>query len=101
YLLALSELGIPGFVLWTCIIYITTKIPIAALKRLQTLGPEAEAARTFTLGLLAAICGLLVGILLLSFSYHPVLWIFIGLSGALYCAVKRHDPEWQRKFGGR
>jgi O-antigen ligase len=101
YVLALSELGTIGLFLWSVIIYITTKVPISAMRRLRELGPEAAVARTWAMGTLGAICGLLVGIFFLSFSYHPVLWIFIGLSGALYGTMKAHDPAWRFRFGWR
>ena len=42
-----------------------------------------------------------MGIFFLSFTYHYVLWIYVGLSGALYCAVSRHDPSFRVRFGGR
>ena len=42
---------------------------------------------------------ILVGIFFLSFCYHQLLWIYIGLSGALYSAVKRHAPDWEVRFG--
>jgi hypothetical protein len=35
----------------------------------------------------------------LSFTYHYVLWIYIGLSGALYSAVRKHDPTFRVRFG--
>jgi hypothetical protein len=47
------------------------------------------------MGLLAAFVGLAVGIFFLSFTYHYVLWIYLGLSGALYSAVRRHDPSFR------
>jgi hypothetical protein len=53
------------------------------------------------MALVAALSGLLVGIFFLSFAYHYVLWIYVGLSGALYSAVRRHDPEFEVRFGWR
>ena len=29
----------------------------------------------------------------LSFSYHPVLWIMVGLAGAYSSAVRHHKPD--------
>ena len=51
------------------------------------------------MALLAAFAGLVVGIFFLSFAYHYVLWIYIGLSGALYSAVRTHDPSFRVRFG--
>ncbi|HZS40674.1 MAG TPA: O-antigen ligase family protein [Polyangia bacterium] len=101
YVLAPAELGFPGMVLWSIVMYITVKIPVSALRRLRALGPEADVARTWGMGLLAALLGLLVGIFFLSFCYHQSLWIYIGLSGGFYCALKRHDPDWDVKFAWR
>jgi O-Antigen ligase len=106
YVLAPAELGFPGMVLWSIVVYITVKIPVSALRRLSPRsspahGPEADVARTWAMSLLAALLGLLVGIFFLSFCYHQTLWIFIGLSGGLYCSLKRHDPDWDVKFGLR
>lgn len=108
YVLAPAEIGFPGMVIWSMVMYVTVKIPVVALKRLQPSaatdgapGPEANVARAWSMGLLAALIGLLVGIFFLSFCYHQVLWIFVGLSGALYCAMKRHDPDYEVKIGWR
>ena len=45
------------------------------------------------------LAGLFVGIFFLSFCYHSLLWIHIGLAGALYNAVRRHDPTFTVSFG--
>jgi hypothetical protein len=51
--------------------------------------------RAWSMALLAAFVGLGVGLFFLSFTYHYVLWIYLGLSGALYSAVRRHDPSFR------
>ncbi len=86
--------------------YITVKIPVSALQRLSKVGPslpgvEADVARSWAMGLLASLLALLVGIFFLSFCYHQTLWIYIGLSGAFYCALKNHDPAWEVRFRWR
>jgi O-antigen ligase len=106
YVLAPAELGFPGMVIWSIVMYITVKIPVSALQRLSRRAPslpgaEADVARTWAMGLLAALLGLLVGIFFLSFCYHQTLWIYIGLSGAFYCALKNHDPDWEVRFRWR
>jgi O-antigen ligase len=101
YLLALSELGIPGMLLFTIIVYMSAKIPLAVLRQVtDSSAPEGAAiARPWATALLAAFAGLGVGIYFLSFSYHYVLWIYIGLSGALYMAVRSHLPSFKVRFG--
>jgi hypothetical protein len=105
YLLPLAELGLPGMVLFTIIFYLSAKIPIVALRRgtpttlsLATSGGECAVVAP-AMGLTAAFAGLAVGMFFLSFTYHYVLWIYIGLSGALYAAVRRHDPSFVVRFG--
>ena len=34
----------------------------------------------------------------LSFAYHSVLWLFLGLVGAWYSAVRHHMPELEIKM---
>jgi O-antigen ligase len=108
YLLALSELGAPGMVLFSIIVYLAAKIPFSVLR--DTGGAAAKngdalagasAARPWAMGLLAAFAGLAVGVFFLSFTYHYVLWIYFGLSGALYSAVRGHRPSFKVRFGLR
>jgi O-antigen ligase len=100
YVLAAAELGSFGFFLWSIVLYGAVRVPIDALRRFAAV-PEAAALRTWAMALLASMVGLLVGIFFLSFCYHYVLWIYIGLAGALYSAIRTHDPEWRIRFGWR
>jgi O-antigen ligase len=100
YLLALAELGFPGMMLFSALVYLSAKVPYASLQLMRTTSaPETLAGATLTrawaIGLLAAFIGLAVGIFFLSFTYHYVLWIYLGLSGALYSAVRRHVPSFR------
>ncbi len=97
FILTAAELGLPGLIIWTSIMYVATKIPFQALRR----GGVPQVARTWSIALLAAMAGLLVGITFLSFAYKIVLWIYVGLTGVLYQAVRRHDPEFEVVFGPR
>jgi len=101
YLLALAELGLPGMMLFSIVFYLSAKVPIAALQRAaaaNSAGGE-RAIVPAAMALLAAFAGLAVGMFFLSFTYHYVLWIYIGLSGALYSAVRKHDPTFRVRFG--
>jgi hypothetical protein len=51
------------------------------------------------MAMLAAFAGLALGIFFLSFAYHYVLWIYVGLAGALYSAVRTHDATFRVRFG--
>jgi hypothetical protein len=96
FVLAAAELGLPGLFLWSTVVYIAFKIPVVALR--SRLAPVAH---TWALALLAAMAGLVVGGMFLSFTYKTVYWIFIGLTGVLYQAIRRHDPTFTVRFGLR
>ncbi|HXJ23001.1 MAG TPA: O-antigen ligase family protein [Polyangia bacterium] len=94
FLLTLAELGPIGFLLWTASIYFAFKITI----RIQVdLGADEQAAvaRSWATALLASLTGLVISAFFLSIAYHPALWIFLGLTGALYGAVRKHAPSFR------
>jgi O-antigen ligase len=106
YLLALSELGLPGMLVFSIVLYLSAKIPFVVLRDVTDVAgvdgsafAGASVARPWSMGLFAAFAGLLVGIFFLSFTYHYVLWIYIGLSGGLYSAVRTHHPSFAVRFG--
>jgi O-antigen ligase len=94
YVLALAEIGIPGFILFLFILYLSMKIPVQAMRRYAH-DADARVASIWSLAILASFCGVAVGSFFLSFTYHQVLWIYFGMSGALYGAVRRHDPTFE------
>lgn len=106
YLLALAELGLPGMLLFSIVVYLSLKIPFRVLAEVRA-GEErggippagAQLSRSWAMALVAAFAGLGVGIFFLSFTYHYVLWIYIGLSGALFSAVRTHHPSFEVRFG--
>lgn len=105
YLLALGELGFPGMCLFGAILYLSAKIPAAALSHMRhatepAVREGAPLTRAWAIAMLAAFVGLSVGIFFLSFTYHYVLWIYLGLSGALYSAIRRHDPSFRVRLNG-
>lgn len=98
YLLPLSEMGPIGLFLFACIVYVSVKIPVVALGRYKH-RPEARIAMVWSMSMLATFTALCIGIFFLSFTYHHILWIYLGLSGALYKSIKTHDPEFSIKIG--
>lgn len=98
YVLGAAELGLTGVVIWTSIMWLSVKIPYTAMKDLENV-PGAEVARIWSVALLASLVGMSVGVFFLSFNYHYILWLFIGLTGAFYMAVKSHMPNWRVPFG--
>lgn len=99
YALAAAELGLPGMILWTSLLYLSIKILITILRRYGN-DRDALAARTWAVALLASLAGMSVGIFFLSFCYHIVFWIYIGLVGALWQACRAHDDELEVRLDG-
>jgi hypothetical protein len=99
YALAAAELGLPGMILWTSLLYLSLKILITILRRFGN-DRDAMVARTWAVALLASLAGMAVGIFFLSFCYHIVFWIYIGLVGALWQACRAHDPELEIRLDG-
>jgi hypothetical protein len=98
YVLAPAELGLPGMLLWMIVVYLSAKIPLVALARYRE-GPGATLVRPWATAVLASLAGVYVGAFFLSFCYHFVLWIHLGLAGALYGAIRRHDRDFRVRFG--
>jgi hypothetical protein len=104
YILAVAELGLPGMFLFIAVVFLSGKVPFAVLRHVPASpNPQVQAGsqltRAWSVALLAAFIGLAVGIFFLSFTWHYVLWIYLGLSGALYSAVRRHDPTFRVRLG--
>ncbi len=92
YVLALAELGIVGMILFVAIIYLSIKTLYVGLRELRPI-PGTAAAQVWGMSLLASMAGIIFQINTLSFAYHSVLWLFFGLVGAWYSAVKHHLPS--------
>jgi hypothetical protein len=91
YVLAAAELGLPGSLLWTMLVYSSVKIPWVVATRAP---PELDKGfHPFALALVVAFAGMLVGVFFLSFCYKAVLFVYFGLSGAFYGAVRRACPS--------
>jgi hypothetical protein len=58
-------------------------------------------ARSWATALLASLAGLIISAAFLSIAYHALLWVFLGLAGALYAGIRKHDPEFRVRFGLR
>lgn len=100
FVLAFAELGFPGFVLFVAIMYLSFKSLIVGLRDLRKV-PGSDAATTWGLALLASLAGIVFQINTLSFTYHPVLWIFFALIGAWCSAIRYHLPAFRVKMTWR
>jgi O-antigen ligase len=93
YLLSAAELGIPGMICWTALIYVSVKIPwVLATNRPPELDPRFS---DHGFALVTSFAGICVGIFFLSFTYHNMLFIYFGLAGGLYLAAKRACPSFE------
>jgi hypothetical protein len=95
YLLSAAELGFPGMVIWTSLVYVSIKIPFMIAFR-----PTWDMDRrlpAYGLSLLTSFCGIVIGIFFLSFCYHAMLFIYLGLAGALYGVAKQSSPSFDVK----
>ena len=92
YVLTLSELGIVGMFLFVGILYLCVKTLVVGLRELRTI-PGTAAAQVWGMALMSALAGIVFQINTLSFAYHSVLWLFVGLVGAWHSAVRHHRPD--------
>jgi hypothetical protein len=89
YLLAAAETGLPGFYLWSSIVYTSFKIPIAALRH-----PETRAdLRAMAMAIVVSFAGIAVGIFFLSFTYKQLLFVWFGLAAAFYRILREEHPD--------
>lgn len=95
YLLAGTELGLPGFVCWSGILWASIKIPFAIVWRKEM----PEHLKSLATSLIVSFLGMGIGIFFLSFTYKQLLFLWFGLSGALYRIAKDADPAYEVKMG--
>jgi hypothetical protein len=100
YVLTMAELGFPGMVLFVAINYLSIKALLVGLRELRDV-PGAGVATVWGMSLLASMAGILFQINTLSFAYHSVLWIFLGLVGAWCSAIRHHRPEFKVQLTAR
>jgi O-antigen ligase len=100
YVLALAELGFVGLVLFITLLYLTVKTLIRGVIDLEHV-PGARPAQVWAMALLSSFAGMLFSINTLSFSYHTVLWIFLGLGGAWVSMVRHHKPDFEVRITTR
>ena len=92
YVLTLAELGIVGMFLFVAILYLSFKTLYLGIKELANV-PGTAAAQVWGMALMAGLAGITFQINTLSFAYHSVIWLFFGLVGAWYSAVRHHRPD--------
>ena len=100
YVLTLAETGMIGFYLFVAMLALSAKILWRGVVDLEHV-PGARVARIWGLALLSSFFGLLFQIHTLSFAYHSVLWIYLGLASAYWSAVRVHKPDFQVRLTPR
>jgi len=98
FLLALAEMGLIGMFLFVGLLYCCGKILWTGLRFYSESGSHP---RRTSIGLLAAFAGLAAGMVFLSFTYHHVLWMFVGLCGAYYSVARREEEQFRVAIGRR
>ena len=96
FVLSLAELGFVGLFLFATVIFLCIKTLIVGLRVLRDI-PGSKGAQIWGMSLLAGLGGIIFQINTLSFTYHPVLWMYIGLVGGWYLAVRNHVPTFEVK----
>ena len=94
FVLTLTELGFVGMFLFVTILYVSVKSLVVGIRDLAHV-PGAEVAQVWGMALLASMAGIIFQINTLSFAYHSVLWIFLGLIGAWSGAIRHHKPDFK------
>lgn len=97
YLLAASELGVPGLFLWSSLYWASVKIPWTVLRRPPLMLDPA--VKSMAMGLVVSFVGMAIGIFFLSFVYKQLLFLWFGMAGALYSVVKGKHPTFEVKMG--
>jgi hypothetical protein len=97
FVLSFAELGFVGFFLFVAVIYLCVKSLIVGLRRLRDV-PDSNGAQIWGMALLAGFAGMLFQISTLSFTYHPMLWMYIALISGWYLAVRSHLPTFEVKI---
>jgi hypothetical protein len=96
YVLAASETGLFGYCVWLFVMVLMIKIPISILREMKEKDtPKAKELTIWATSALASGLGVMLGSFFLSFTFHPILWIYIGVAGALYGTVRRLDPTFR------
>lgn len=86
YVLAATEAGLLGLVLFSFALYLSLKVPV-----MVWLDRRGGRAARFAPATAVATCGAMVGILFLSWAYKDVLYLLMGASAALASAAHRED----------
>lgn len=96
YLLSAGELGWPGLISFGTILYLCVKTTVSVL-RYDFAGDDVEGGKikSLAMAMLAVFSGICIGIFFLSWTYHFILWIHLGLAGSLYAVMRNNYPAFR------
>jgi len=100
YVLATAEVGFVGYLLFCLALYLSLKVPLAIWLRPGPPVSPRDVAR-FAPAIAVSMCGALLGILFLSWTYKDVLYLVMGASAALYSAARAGDPTLRVRLSAR
>lgn len=83
-----AESGLVGLYLLSIAMWVTAKTPLAMVSQAST----SAALRSWAVALLAMLGALAVGMLFSAVAWDPIVWIVLGLGGALHQVARREDP---------
>ena len=99
YLLSAGELGWPGLMAFASLVYLCIKTTVSVLRYdFEDDDVEGAKIKSLAMAMLAVFAGIGIGIFLLSWTYHFILWIHFGLAGALYAVMKNNYPSFKVGF---
>ena len=88
YVLAASEAGIIGMVLFGLALYLSLKVPVVIWRRR---GHLARGTARIAVALGVALASAAIGIFFLSWTYKDILYLLLGASAALHAAARAED----------
>lgn len=98
YVLAASEAGIIGLVLFGLALYLSLKVPVVIWRGAYRL---SWTTKRMAPALAVAIFGVAIGIFFLSWTYKDILYLLLGASAALYAAAREEDPRVEVRLSAR
>jgi hypothetical protein len=90
YVLAASEAGIIGLVLFGLALYLSLKVPVVIWRGKYRI---SWSTARMAPALAVATAGVTIGIFFLSWTYKDILYLLLGASSALYTAARAEDPR--------
>lgn len=99
YVLAAVDLGFVGLYFWTGLLWVSLKIALTVARRPPAMLPKDVQQLAFAI--VISFLGTAAGIFFLSFTYKQLLFIWLGIAGALYAVVRQYEPSFEVRLRPR